>query len=221
MMKSLREQPPNTPVVMFPTLVLALLVLVAPLIACGGSSGRHGSGNSGSDPPAVSTPYASHRMYRLYDIWFDTASQYNRVFFEQAKQKIADWIDAACGIPNSEGFDVNINFITANSFAPSTRSFTMHCDAVELPPKYPTLTPTPPPDPKNPYDQSAQDAIDAANSISIATYNNQMAAFRKSITNAKKEAKQGTDHLRGIEPPIANGEDDYGMVKRSSTLRLK
>ena len=200
--------------------VLSLLAFIALfIVSCAGpvsdpsQSGSSSDGGGVTPVPTLQVP--PHRSYRLYDVWFDATSLYNRSFFNQAKQALSNWIEEACGVPNSDGFDVDINFITSNSFALSSDSFTIRCPKIGVPPLLPTLTPTPTPS-SNPYDQAAQSTVEATNQQVLNDYNAKMAAFMKVVTNAKTEVSQGTNKLRQIEPAIDGNADIYGMIKRAS-----
>jgi hypothetical protein len=175
----------------------------------------HGTGSGGSDPPPVPPTHSyPHRSYRLYEFWFNPASP----DFESAKKAIATFLEASCGIPNSEGFDADVGLLSANSFA--LPGISIHCPGVGSVPIYPVLTPTPVScgSPPNPYDTSCQDSVDEANSTPIAQYTAQASQFTASQNEAKKEVRMGTVLLRTLEPHGLNLStmDIYGAVKRSS-----
>src|SRR5437868_6083223 len=95
-------------------LALVVVLLLVPFM---GSDRQHDSSSEtvtlASPSPSLLIQHVSpHRPYRLYDLWFDPSSP----SFEQSKQIIADWLDAACLVSNSEGFDADIGLLSANSF---------------------------------------------------------------------------------------------------------
>lgn len=200
---------------MYSCLVFAMLLVLLPLSGCGFIS------DSTGDAAITSTPVPMplvlpHRDYRAYAVGLDAS--YNKTFFEEAKQAIANWVDAAV-VPNIEGFDVYVILITSNSFPSASTVLTIHCPAIPAESLPPGLTPTPTLG-ANVYDKSAQATVDANNSDNLNNYYTKLNGLQTDLTHIRSYVHSQTAKLRSFEPNTngSSGRDIYGMIKRASYL---
>lgn len=197
------------------TILLALLPLMTLLLSS--CSIVPGAGvKPGAPSPGIQPVLVAHQSYRVVTACLDISSSYPRQDFDSAKKAIADGIDAAVQ-PNEDGMLVYVNWITSNSWDPSSTVTTIRIPPLPADPATPVLQPLPTPA-GNPYaDAEATKQVNAANAKLMKDYEQLLIQQHAKLSQVQAQVRVQTNRLRTLNPTVDTVSSDmYGCFERAS-----
>lgn len=157
--------------------------------------------------------------HRTIAVWLDITGSYPRRYLEQAKQALANMIDASA-LPGEQGMTLFISLVSHDSWTPESTLLVLQTPPVPADPPLPTLEAAPHPTGNQISDAQRDQETQSANCQRLmefyATLTENHAQLRSIQQTVKQQASDPLRHLK--LPPVDNTATDlWGAVERSAS----